>query len=263
MSSEESDVEMSSTLPLKNKNKPKSIQSPTTAELLKHPDVPKKGKPVAKSPKTEVLKSQESKKLSTKEMVHNALSESKSRKGISLYAIKKYMQDTYSVDVEKVNHLIKKHIKESVESGAIIQTKGIGASGSFRLAPGVKQAKNKTKKPKKTKETTENDENIEKPTKITAKKTSKDAESKKKVAKTVAIDETKVTKDKDTKKSKIVKEKTKSAKTKLPAIKENVLKSPEPGTSRMKTPKKRKNNMMKRKSIGSIIKPPKMKPSAN
>lgn len=256
--SEESDVEMRSTLTLKNKKMPKS----PTSELLKKPNLPKKEKPVAKSPKADVLKSQEAKKLTTKEMIHNALSESKSRKGISLYAIKKHMQDTYSVDVEKVNHLIKKVIKESVETGTIVQTKGIGASGSFKLAPGLKQAKTKTKKPKKPKEMTENGENMEKPKKTTVKKASKDTEPKKKVAKSVEIGETKVTKDKDVKKPKSVKEKSKSAKGKLPVIKENVYKSPEPGSSRMKTPKKRKNNMMKRKSIGSIIKPPKMKPSA-
>ncbi|CAH2245571.1 histone H1, orphon-like [Pararge aegeria] len=221
MSSNESDIEINSALPAKIKKLPKS----PTQDLLK-----------------------EVKKLSTREMINKALSESRSRKGLSLYAIKKYMQDNYGVDTEKIKYLIKKNIKESVEAGFIIQTKGIGASGSFRLAPGSKQPKKPTKRPKKPKETTGEDEKIEKPKKASVKTADGDTKPKK-ATKKVTISKTSKTMDKDTmKKSKSVKEK---------AVRDNA----KPGSSSMKTPKKRAN-MMKRKSIGSIIKPPKMKPKA-
>ena len=110
--SDSSDIEMQSALPKKTTKKP------------------------PKSPTAEILKKQDPKKITTKEMIHQALVDLKSRKGTSMYAIKKYIEEKYQVDVEKINYLIKKYIKTSVELGTIVQTKGIGASGSFKLAAG-------------------------------------------------------------------------------------------------------------------------------
>lgn len=214
--SEESDVEMKSA-PMRSKRPPAS----PTADMLKEP-----------------------KRLTTKEMIKEALTELRSRKGTSLFAIKKYLELKYNVDVEKIKHIIKKYIKTSVEDGTIVQTKGVGASGSFKLVEKEKKDKNdkkekKVKKDKKEKKgkVTENKENADKKLKPKTKKESKD-------------------KDDGTKKVKID---TKKKKEKKETVKGTVK---EKKTDKVvKTPAKKRTAMMKRKSIGSIIKPPKMKPA--
>ncbi|XP_056647422.1 histone H1-III-like [Diorhabda sublineata] len=70
----------------------------------------------------------------TSEMVNNAIKGLKERGGSSLQAIKKYIAAIYKVDAEKVAPFIKKYLKASVVSGSLVQTKGKGASGSFKLA---------------------------------------------------------------------------------------------------------------------------------
>ncbi|XP_076750945.1 uncharacterized protein LOC143423469 [Xylocopa sonorina] len=72
----------------------------------------------------------------TSEMVNTAIKELKDRKGSSLQAIKKYIASTYKVDGEKFAPFIKKYLKSAVTSGAVVQTKGKGASGSFKLSTG-------------------------------------------------------------------------------------------------------------------------------
>lgn len=67
-------------------------------------------------------------------MVNSAIKSLKDRGGSSLQAIKKYISVTYKVDAEKLAPFIRKCIKSSVVSGVLIQTKGKGASGSFKLA---------------------------------------------------------------------------------------------------------------------------------
>ena len=221
--SDSSDIEMQSALPKKTTKKP------------------------PKSPTAEILKKQDPKKITTKEMIHQALVDLKSRKGTSMYAIKKYIEEKYQVDVEKINYLIKKYIKTSVELGTIVQTKGIGASGSFKLAAGKDKLEKKKKKPKKeTKTTDKTDNSKEKPAK--AKPTKKETE--KKI-------------DKKPKKVEIAKSaKNKDEKDKPASSKVSKKKDKEKSVKLMKTPSKKRAAMMKRKSIGSIIKPPKMKPKA-
>nr|XP_022908826.1 late histone H1-like [Onthophagus taurus] len=70
----------------------------------------------------------------TSEMVNSAIKSLKERGGSSVQAIKKYMAANYKVDAEKMAPFIKKFLKSAVASGTIIQTKGKGASGSFKLA---------------------------------------------------------------------------------------------------------------------------------
>ncbi|CAH1407421.1 unnamed protein product [Nezara viridula] len=82
-----------------------------------------------------------------KDMVINAISTLRERKGSSLYAIKKFISSNYKVDVNKLSHFIKKSLKSAVTSGEIIQTKGRGASGSFLMS----KVFGKTKKPSATK----------------------------------------------------------------------------------------------------------------
>ncbi|CAH1384693.1 unnamed protein product [Tenebrio molitor] len=70
----------------------------------------------------------------TSEMVNNAIKGLKERGGSSLQAIKKFVAANYKVDAEKVAPFIKKYLKGAVASGSLVQTKGKGASGSFKLA---------------------------------------------------------------------------------------------------------------------------------
>ncbi|XP_045477933.1 histone H1B-like, partial [Harmonia axyridis] len=72
----------------------------------------------------------------TSEMVNNAIKDLKERSGSSLQAIKKFIASNYKVDSEKLAPFIKKYLKSAVQSGSLVQTKGKGASGSFKLAAG-------------------------------------------------------------------------------------------------------------------------------
>lgn len=110
--------------------------------------------PVAKKgSKTKAAKSQQQQQQqkkkpsrpSTSEMVTTAIKELKDRKGSSLQAIKKYIVTTYKVDAEKVAPFIKRYLKTAVTSGIVVQTKGKGASGSFKLSTEKPKAKPKTK----------------------------------------------------------------------------------------------------------------------
>ena len=79
----------------------------------------------------------------TSEMVTNAIKGLKERGGSSLQAIKKYIAANYKVDAEKVAPFIKKYLKSAVISGTLVQTKGKGASGSFKLAASSSSAQSK------------------------------------------------------------------------------------------------------------------------
>lgn len=88
----------------------------------------------------------------TAQMVDSAIKTLKERGGSSLLAIKKYLAANYKVDADKLAPFIKKYLKSSVEGGHLIQTKGKGASGSFKLSASAtkpkKEVKVKAKKPK-------------------------------------------------------------------------------------------------------------------
>lgn len=216
-------------------------------------------------------------KATTKTMIHEALTELKSRKGVSLHAIKKFLIKKHSVDAEKINFLIKKTINTGVKDGSIIQLKGIGASGSFKLAP-VKppKAKPKEKKPEKTK--------IEKKTESGKPKKEKKAEPEKAKKEKKREPETKTKKTKSkkgeekslpTKKdSNIEKKKGKQERTteemkksKKEKVSKKMKVSKTDKKSKMaasQTPLKKKAASIKiRRSIGNIIKPPKMNPKSS
>jgi hypothetical protein len=89
---------------------------------------PKKTKSATKKPRTKPVHPR------TSEMVGNAIKSLKERGGSSLQAIKKYIAANYKVDSEKLSPFIKKYLKNAVASGELVQTKGKGASGSFKLA---------------------------------------------------------------------------------------------------------------------------------
>ncbi|XP_043257091.1 histone H1B-like [Colletes gigas] len=101
---------------------------------------------VKKPPKTKTRSQRvKSSHPPTSEMVTAAIKELKDRKGSSLQAIKKYISSTYKVDGEKFAPFIKKYLKSAVTAGTVVQTKGKGASGSFKLSTG-KPETSKTKK---------------------------------------------------------------------------------------------------------------------
>ena len=89
---------------------------------------PKKTKSATKKPRTKPVHPR------TSEMVVNAIKSLKERGGSSFQAIKKYIAANYKVDSEKLSPFIKKYLKTAVASGELVQTKGKGASGSFKLA---------------------------------------------------------------------------------------------------------------------------------
>lgn len=148
------------------------------------------------------------------EMVNSAISTLKERGGSSLQAIKKYVSVTYKVDAEKLSPFIKKYLKSSVASGGLVQTKGKGATGSFRIGgtaaavkkPAQKKAKISPLKARKAaKPATPKKAPAAKPKKAAAKKAAKKSPAKK-AAKPAA-------KKSPAKKPKAVKLATKKAKT--------------------------------------------------
>ena len=88
----------------------------------------------------------------TSSMVVAAVKALKERNGSSLPAIKKYIAANYKVDIVKLAPFIKKALRSLTEKGKLTQTKGKGASGSFKLAASAKAEKpKKASKPKKAK----------------------------------------------------------------------------------------------------------------
>ena len=82
-------------------------------------------------------------------MVNAAIKNLKDRKGSSLAAIKKYIAANYKVDVAKLAPFIRRYLKKAVADGKLSQTKGSGASGSFKI--GKTTGEEKVKKAKKAK----------------------------------------------------------------------------------------------------------------
>lgn len=130
----------------------------------------------------------------TADMVRFALVTMKERNGSSMQAIKKYISANYLVDATKIAPFLKKYVKAAVESGVLIQTKGKGATGSFKLnAVAAKKSKVGVKKQKSTEEGDVVDEPMKK-----SKKVVKEKMVKEKVVKEKKVKESDV-KDKKTK----------------------------------------------------------------
>ncbi|XP_075689752.1 histone H1.0 [Rhinoderma darwinii] len=81
------------------------------------------------------------------DMILAAVQAEKSRSGSSRQSIQKYIKNHYKVG-ENADSQIKLCIKRLVTTGTLKQTKGVGASGSFRLAK-ADEPKKTAKKPKK------------------------------------------------------------------------------------------------------------------
>jgi len=105
---------------------------------------PKKAKKVTKGKST-----QGSSHPKYSDMVKAALKSLNDRGGSSRAAILKYVLANYSLDPVQANQHLKVALKNGVKSKSFKQTKGNGASGSFKLAEGAKPTKKKSTKPKK------------------------------------------------------------------------------------------------------------------
>lgn len=84
-------------------------------------------------------------------MIAAALNSLKERSGSSRQAILKYIQANYKVDVKTANNHLKLALKAGIKNGTLKQSKGNGASGSFKLSDDKKE---KAKKDKTTKKST-------------------------------------------------------------------------------------------------------------
>ena len=91
------------------------------------------------------------------EMINKAVSSLKERGGSSRQAILKYICANFKVEEKSANSHLKLALRAGVKNGSLKQSKGTGASGSFRLGevkkakPAKKAAKPKAAKPKKAK----------------------------------------------------------------------------------------------------------------
>ncbi|XP_037917033.1 histone H1-like isoform X1 [Hermetia illucens] len=187
---------------------------------------PKKGKKAAGGPKKPKSKPTHP---PTSSMVNAAIKALKERGGSSLPAIKKYLAANYKVDVQKLAPFIKKYLKSAVTAGKLVQTKGSGASGSFKLP--AKEKTEKAAKPKKA--AAKKPKAAAKPKKAGEKKTAKP--KKPAAAKKAATGAAKAAKKSGTVKSKAPKEK----KAKAPKV---AKKAPKPkkaaGATKKAAPKK-------------------------
>uniref|UniRef100_A0A9J7Z609 Histone H1 n=1 Tax=Cyprinus carpio carpio TaxID=630221 RepID=A0A9J7Z609_CYPCA len=104
----------------------------------------------AKAPKKKAAKAKKP-GPSVSDLIVKAVAASNERKGVSLAALKKALSGG-GYDVEKNNSRVKIALKSLVKKGALVQTKGTGASGSFKVSkkPAAKKpVKKVVAKPKK------------------------------------------------------------------------------------------------------------------
>lgn len=120
---------------LKSKNMADNLNSEAVVQMAIESPKAKKIKTVSNAVKKQRVKPTHP---PTSEMVNNAVKSLKERGGSSLQAIKKYLANNYKIDSDKLSPFIKKYLKSAVTNGTLIQTKGKGASGSFKLAAATK-----------------------------------------------------------------------------------------------------------------------------
>uniref|UniRef100_A0A8C1YL82 Histone H1 n=1 Tax=Cyprinus carpio TaxID=7962 RepID=A0A8C1YL82_CYPCA len=89
--------------------------------------------PPAKAPKKKSAAKAKKAGPGVGDLIIKAVSASKERSGVSLAALKKALA-AGGYDVEKNNSRVKLAIKSLVTKGALVQVKGTGASGSFKVS---------------------------------------------------------------------------------------------------------------------------------
>ncbi|XP_056307378.1 histone H1-like [Danio aesculapii] len=189
--------------------------------------------PPAKAPKKKAASKPKKAGPNVRDLIVKTVTASKERQGVSLAALKKALS-AGGYDVEKNNSRVKTAVKALVTNGTLVQTKGTGASGSFKLnkkqaepkkkpaakktavkakKPAAKKSPKKVKKPTAVKKATKSPKKAKKP--AAAKKATK---SPKKAKKPAAAKKA----TKSPKKAKVAKPKTvkpKAAKPKKAAAK--------------------------------------------
>nr|XP_057943146.1 histone H1-like [Doryrhamphus excisus] len=112
-------------------------EAPAAAGPSKAQAKPTKKKTAASKPRSDGL--------SLPKLITQVVAESKERKGTSVAAIKKALGGK-DVDVVKSNKRINTALVNLVTNGVLLQTKGIGASGSFKVAKKESEPKPKAAK---------------------------------------------------------------------------------------------------------------------
>ena len=123
------------------------------------------------------------------EMVGKAIAALKERGGSSRQAILKYIMANFNVgkDAKTVNVHLKLSLRAGVKNKSLKQSKGTGASGSFKIGEVVKPQKKPAAKPKKAvKPKAAKPKKAKTPTKTAAKKAAKPKAKKPAAAKKVA-----------------------------------------------------------------------------
>ena len=189
------------------------------------------------------------------EMVQQALAALKERGGSSRQAVLKYIVANFKVGTDEsvVNTHLKMALKAGVKSGSLKQSKGTGASGSFRIGEKPKKAETKKPKaPKAKKAAAAPKKKVEGAAKPKAKKaaagpakTKKTTEGKAKVAKTAT---------KEPKAAKKVAAKKPAGEKKPAAKKAAAPKAPKAAAKKAKSPVKKAAT---KKAV--VAKPPKVK----
>lgn len=228
-----------------------STVSPSSAVPLS-PKSPKKKPATARATNT---KSDSAKHPSTSIMVTTAIKKLQDKKGSTLQAIKKYISVNYQVNSTKSAYLIGKFLKAAVLNGVLVQTKGSGASGNFKMAEVKKKKlakvakKPSTKKLKVKKSITAKAPDATKKRKSTSKKPKSSEPATKKVKKAIAVAKPKIAKSPV--KPKVAKSPAKPKVAKSPA-KPKAAKSPA-------KPKVAKSPAKAKKAPATKTKPPKAK----
>lgn len=194
----------------------------------------------AAAPSSKPKKAKNTKKATShpkySEMIKAAIAADRSRSGASRQSIQKYVKNHYKVG-DNADSQIKLALKRLVASGLLRHTKGIGASGSFKLAKAEDAKKPEKPKPAPVK--------VKKPAKAAAKP--KKAPKPKKVAKSPAKPkkaEKKVKKAPEKKKSPVKAKKVAKKKVAKPAKASKAKKvvktaKPKPKTAARRTTKKK------------------------
>ncbi|XP_072801672.1 histone H1.1 [Vicugna pacos] len=113
-----------------------SETAPPAPAVSTPPEKVSAGKKVKKPAKVVAATKKKPAGPSVSELIVQAVSSSKERSGVSLAALKKALAAA-GYDVEKNNSRIKLGLKSLVNKGTLVQTKGTGASGSFKLSKKV------------------------------------------------------------------------------------------------------------------------------
>jgi histone H1/5 len=116
--------------------------APTLIAEPKKPAIEKKPKAKsASAAKTGVVKKAKADHPAWAEMITNAVKALNERGGSSVAAIKKYMMANYKIEADKATPFMRRGIKAALANGSLVQAKGKGLTGSFKLGAGAKPKK--------------------------------------------------------------------------------------------------------------------------